>query len=264
MKRIFASIAAAGVGLAFGASAFAADIAPMYAKAPPAPPPFSWSGFYVGAQGGAGWGTTTDNVLGLAVCVAPGPCAPFGANTGTPQRQINGWHGGVTAGYNWQIGQIVLGAEGDWSAADISGKGDCSSLLGGIGIVSGCSSKLGDFATIDGRFGFAVDRALIYVKGGVAYGHFSDTLNGGIGGGLTVAASATDNRWGGTAGVGVEYAVAKNWSAKLEYDYMDFGTRTLNTTVTTNIPGTTLALTDSVREQVSVVKAGVNYRFDWR
>jgi outer membrane immunogenic protein len=259
------SIAAAGVSVGLTA-ATAADIspAPMYAKGPTAAPaPFSWSGFYLGAQGGAGWGTTTDDLL--SVDGAPSP------RTTTFQNQISGWHGGFTAGYNWQFNQLVLGVEGDWSLADISGKSDCSGLSSIFILRSNCSlsSKLGNFGTIDGRLGFAVDHALVYVKGGAAYGHFTHdasagTFNGTLPLGI-FALSATDNRWGATAGVGVEYAFARNWSAKLEYDYLDFGTRTvtLNGSFGPNFGGANLSAADSIREQVSVVRAGVNYRFDW-
>jgi outer membrane immunogenic protein len=145
-----------------------------------------------------------------------------------------------------------------------------------IGLNCSRSSKLGNFATIDGRVGFAVDRALVYVKGGAAYGHFTHNTSAefnffnDVPGSVPVGvfnASATDNRWGATAGVGIEYAFARNWSAKLEYDYLDFGTRTvtLNGTVTNPFDNSTssLSVSDRIREQVSVVRAGVNYRFDW-
>jgi outer membrane immunogenic protein len=270
-RLIVMSLAAAGVSVGLTA-ATAADIspAPVFAKAPiAAAAPFSWSGFYLGAQGGAGWGTTTDDVRSFAVNPISGD--NFSATAITPQDQINGWHGGFTAGYNWQVNQLVLGVEGDWSFADISGKGDCSDLPNRLNpdIICSRTSKLGNFATIDGRVGFAVDHALVYVKGGAAYGHFTQAASAEIpfippfG---VFSASATDNRWGVTAGVGVEYAFARNWSAKLEYDYLDFGTRTvtLNGSVNPNAFGApaSVSVTDSIREQVSVVRAGVNYRFD--
>jgi outer membrane immunogenic protein len=268
-RFIVMSLAAAGVGVGLTAAS-AADIspAPVYAKAAiAAPAPFSWSGFYLGVQGGAGWGTTTDDFQSFAINSAPS----FSATALTPQAQINGWHGGFTAGYNWQVNQLVLGVEGDWSFADISGKGECSDLSHPFTFFSSTcsrSSKLGNFATIDGRVGFAVDHALVYVKGGAAYGHFTHAASAELPSippfGM-FSASATDNRWGATAGVGVEYAFARNWSAKLEYDYLDFGTRTvtLNGSFNSNFPFSgNLSATDSVREQVSVVRAGVNYRFD--
>jgi outer membrane immunogenic protein len=208
------------------------------------------------------------------MCFSGFPCfTDFVSSTLNSQHQVNGWHGGFTAGYNWQIDRIVLGVEGDWSFADISGKGDCSalsnSLEGGLTATT-CSrsSKLGNFATIDGRLGFAVDHALVYVKGGAAYGHFTGDASAefpGIPPFGIFNISATDNRWGATAGVGVEYAFARNWSAKFEYDYLDFGTRSVALKGSFDPRGApaSLSITDSVREQVSVVRAGVNYRFDW-
>jgi len=266
-RLIVMSLAAAGVSVGLTA-ATAADIspAPVFAKAPiAAPAPFSWSGFYLGAQGGAGWGTATDDFQSFTINGLPF----FSATAMTPQDQINGWHGGFTAGYNWQVNQLVLGVEGDWSFADISGKGSCSDFAKTLSVLDTCSrsSKLGNFATIDGRFGFAVDHALVYVKGGAAYGHFTHDVSAEIPSNPpfpNFTTSATDNRWGATAGVGIEYAFARNWSAKLEYDYLDFGTRTvtLNGSFNPNFFVGNFSATDSVREQVSVVRAGVNYRFD--
>jgi outer membrane immunogenic protein len=258
-----------GLSLGFSAAASAADVfsdvpAPAYAKAPEAP--FTWSGFYVGAEAGAGWGTSTEGLNSFADCVGslcvPVPVIPnaFGSNYG-----INGWHGGATAGFNWQINQIVLGVEGDWSAADIEGSGTDCGFASQLVLSGSCSTRLGYFATMDGRIGFALDRILWYLKGGGAYGHFSDTI-------ITSATpfsgpsfAATDNRWGVTAGVGVEFAFWQNWSAMFEYDYIDFGSRALSLVNTGGgiFAPLTFNASDTIREQVSVIRAGVNYRFDW-
>jgi outer membrane immunogenic protein len=256
--------------LGFGAAASAADDfsaapAPVYAKAPEAP--FSWSGFYVGAQAAAGWGTNTEGLNSFVDCLGS-LCTPNQVipNAFASSYGISGWHGGATAGFNWQINQIVFGVEGDWSAADIEGSGSDCSFTSQLGFLSaGCSTKLEYFATLDARIGFALDRLLWYVKGGGAYGHFSDTI---ITSAIPFAGpsfAATDNRFGATAGVGVEYAFWQNWSAKLEYDYIDFGSRTVSLVNTGSgfFAPLTFNASDTIREQVSIIKAGVNYRFDW-
>ena len=78
-------------------------------------------------------------------------------------------------------------------------------------------------------------------------------------------ATLSENRTGGTIGIGVEYAFLSNWSAKLEYDYMDFGSRNLTFLGTPcgGVSAITCVNNESVRETVSVVRAGVNYRFNW-
>lgn len=128
-------------------------------------PVFSWTGFYIGAHGGYGWSNFSgdDPTTG-----------------GTDTAQARGWLGGVTVGYNYQINSFVVGVEGDYSWADVN-KTDSDPL--GLG---GGEAKLKNdfFATAAVRLGYAVDRFLLYGKGGVAF-------------------------W-------------NNWSAKLEYNYLHF------------------------------------------
>jgi outer membrane immunogenic protein len=253
--------------------AAAADL-PVYSKAPP--PAWSWTGLYVGVQGGAGSGTTALAENSFQYLTATGApitaVTPVVGNTETASYGLNGWHGGGTAGINWQAGPIVLGVEGDISGANINGKGNCNSAavanLVPFGFTSSCSTDMTWFGTVTGRLGLAVDRALFYVKGGPAFAQFNHEIDSATAGGGLIAgpvATLTDNRSGVTAGVGVEYAFLGNWSAKLEYDYMDFGTKNLNfaSAPYALIGGTIFVNNMAVREQVSVVKAGLNYRFNW-
>ncbi|HKM55194.1 MAG TPA: hypothetical protein VJY33_17425 [Isosphaeraceae bacterium] len=120
-------------GVAFTAlvtgSAMAADqAAPAFRRPVLVEAPFSWSGFYIGIQGGAGWGATDLNQTSVAVSGLgfPTPATPV-TNFESASYPLNGWHGGGTAGYNWEIGQLVLGVEGDISAANINGRGNCTS-----------------------------------------------------------------------------------------------------------------------------------------
>jgi outer membrane immunogenic protein len=107
--------------------AMAADL-PLKTPAPPAPV-FSWTGFYIGLEGGAGLGTTENSATAFQVCRAGvcGPVIPFlPAGAARSSYGLSGWHGGGTAGYNWQTGPVVLGVEGDFSGANIQGSSDCA------------------------------------------------------------------------------------------------------------------------------------------
>src|SRR5207248_3313507 len=104
-----------------------------------------------------------------------------------------------------------------------------------------------------GRVGYAWDRALFYVKGGAAWAHdkFADVT--------AVTGFTVDNadrtRWGWTVGAGAEYAFAPNWTAKLEYNFMDFGKQR------ETFVGPLVAFPTDIDQYVHVVKVGVNYKF---
>jgi outer membrane immunogenic protein len=223
--------------------------APVYAKAPPEVGR-SWTGFYVGLQGGTGFGTSVSNPTGGKTCdTVTGVCGALNTIAFPDAFQNSyGWsglHGGVTAGFNWQTGPVVFGLEGDLSGADINGTGDCTFLLSQspIGGNTGCRTKLTSLGTLTGRLGMTYDRALLFIKGGGAWAHFNHVATNdedagtggtGLGGGgppppciPLCTASVGDDRFGFTVGTGVEYAVWNNWSAKVEYDYMDFGSKNL-------------------------------------
>jgi outer membrane immunogenic protein len=251
MKRLAIALSVVtGLSVGAGQSASAADL-PM--KAPPmvaAPVPFSWTGFYVGGHVGTGWGTAT------AFDLTDGSVAGSG--------NVSGLLGGFQAGYNYQINWLVLGIEGDFSFANVNG----SAAGGFIGLGGGTgSAKFDRFSTLTGRFGGTVDHALLYVKGGAAWAHAKYSVGGcGVGepvfgadfevpncesfsGGKTVS--------GWTLGAGIEYAFTRNWSGKLEYDYMDFGTKMIG------VSDADETWSANIQQRIHAVKAGVNYRFDW-
>jgi len=275
MKRlVIVSLACAALGCG---SAIAADL-PLKASAPLPPPAWSWSGFYLGVQGGSGWGTTEDSATSFVncfggTCLAPQTFTPPGAERSS--YTINGFHGGGTAGFNWQFGQIVAGVEGDISGANIEGTGDCalgfSFNLGTGHAPAGCHTKMTWFGTLTGRLGVTVDHALVFVKAGGAWANFDRDVTLGLiantppGVPFQGNGSFSENRSGVTIGTGVEYALGTNWSAKVEYDYMDFGTKsaTFATTGTLFGAGNVNNLNVDVRERVHVVRACLNYRFNW-
>jgi outer membrane immunogenic protein len=179
--------------LAFAAltvSAQAADILPT--KAPPmaVPPPlYSWTGFYIGINGGGGWGASNWDSAG-------------GFN-------LSGGLVGGTVGYNYQIGRAVLGIEGDADWTDIRGTGTSPACP------LGCTTGNSWLSTVRGRLGYAADRFMPYVTGGAAFGNIDASTPGFPG------ASATNAGW--TVGGGLEFALWRNWSIKAEYLYVDLG-----------------------------------------
>ena len=248
----------AGVALIalLGTSAGAADLArPVYKAAPPPAPIWSWSGFYIGGHVGAAWGTTESELTGISAG------GLGGLGTGSfpiSQNSTNGFLGGVTAGLNWQVAPwAVVGVEGDFSWTDLKGTTPCV-------VVLSCSTKHDWISTVAGRFGVTYDRALLYVKGGVAWSKakYSASATGLLGaGGFTTEVS--DTRFGALFGAGVEYAFTPNWSAKIEYNYIDFGHEDYSFPLGVIVGGPGVSADVTVREKIHTIKAGLNYKFDW-
>jgi outer membrane immunogenic protein len=184
MKKFLLAALLAGVAT----SALAADLPTRKAPPPPtpayAPPAFTWTGFYIGVNGGYGFGDLTKS------------------NFGSPSGGLVGG----TAGYNYQIGQFVAGVEGDLDWADLN--------KSGVNAIAPYKTDIDSLATVRARAGFAVDRALLFVTGGYA-GAEMNASYAGIG-------SQSDWRSGGVIGGGLEYAFTDNISAKAEYLYAPF------------------------------------------
>lgn len=219
------------------ASAQAADL-PNRGFAPPpvamsySPPPFSWTGAYVGLNAGYGWGSLGD----------------IGNTTfGKP----SGFVLGGTLGYNHQLNRFVLGVEGDLNWTNVDSTARTIALVGAppapATVASTADVKW--MGTLRARAGFSVDRALLFVTGGYA-GVSLDTRAADITNNVTRSVSNWRNGW--AVGGGIEYAFTRNLSAKTEYLYTSFG----NSTVFAATPY--VARADL---SMSLVRAGVNYRF---
>ena len=232
---IGALVFAAGTGLAV-CSAAAADLPVAPTPVPVAPVAsapaaiFSWTGLYIGGHvGGAFDRSSWSNPVTGANNIFTG-----GA----------GFVGGAQAGANLQFNRLVLGVEGDFSYAGLKSSGG-DSLGDSISINTTWTS------TVTGRVGAAFERLLVYGKGGVAFARDQNTFTDLAGN----SASNALMRTGWTAGAGLEYGISKNWSAKIEYDYLSFGSQALNfTTPTTPSYSTNAGL------NVQEIKAGVNFR----
>lgn len=275
MRKVFvALLTAAGMVAASGQYAAAADLAVPY-KAPPPPPAPSWTGFYLGANGGAGWGTTTSNV-DVGQTLAINGITP-GINLVVPlaQTSLNGWLFGGQLGYNYQIGNFVVGIEGDGDWANFSGTSPCVAVFN-------CSSKVDWTADVTGRVGvLPIQSLLVYLKGGASWAGVNNSFGNGISGTVgpvsffgNVNSSVNETQVGGLLGIGAEYLFAPHWTAKVEYDYADYGKHNETAAVTASGGVTVVggpALAGSVtfptavqtEVQVHTIKAGVNYLFSF-
>jgi len=221
--------------VALGAPAIAADMAARpYTKAPPpiAVPIYNWTGFYIGAHLGAAFGN--DNTFNGLI-----------ASNNNDARFL----GGVQAGADLQVApNFVIGVEGQYSW--LSGNGINANF--GNGYVYNNDQRA--IGSITGRVGYTWGPGLLYVKGGYAWADTNDTL---VFAGAPVAFTFDHNHKDGwTVGGGVEYMFAPSWSAKLEYQYYNFG----NSTFVTPAP---LAAFGSFHNDEHTVKAGINYRINW-
>ena len=262
MKRLILGMAAF-IAVSAGGSALAAD---MPVKARPLPPPvpvFSWTGFYIGGHVGGAWGTTesTLNSLTITQCIG-GQCQPpdpiAGFSIPISQTQTNGFLGGVQGGYNWQIAPwAVIGVEAQFSWTDLKGTSPCA-------LVIACSTDHDWITTLAGRFGVSYDRALFYVKAGAAWSKVNYTASLNLGP-FVSSTSVSDTRFGPMFGAGIEYAFWGNWSAKIEYDYIRFKDKDYNFPLAFAAGpfNVNLNFDTTIKEHIHLVKAGLNYRFDW-
>jgi outer membrane immunogenic protein len=170
--------------------------------------------------------------------------------------------GGVYGGGNYQINQVVLGVDGDYNWADLTGSASDLSPIPGNGSVSHHSDRMDWVSTVTGRLGYANTNWLIYGKGGWAWAGFSNNgFTTNAAGATTVFSSSAETRDGWTLGAGFEWAFNLHWSAKLEYDHVFFDTANYNDTSTNVATGGTGAFPRSTTSYLNLLKAGVAYKF---
>jgi len=254
--RYFRSAALAAVAvIGFASVGFAADM-PLKA-APIAPAPvYSWAGCYLGVNGGYGW----QHSHSPDVTINPGPL--LFPSTGS--LDPHGGFGGGQVGCNYQAGKFVYGFEADFDGAGVrSSYGPTLFTTPAVLTVSG-SQNLNWFGTLRGRLGWAVDRALLYVTGGLAYGHTKYNVFAFDTGGNTVTMNGDTSRAGLALGGGVEWALSGPWTIKAEYQYINLGTIGPITGVALNpagVPTGSTTTTQSFRNDYHTVRVGLNYRF---
>ena len=220
---------AAAFALAAGGPALAADLPmPVPPAYMPAVPFYNWTGFYIGVNGGGAFGSSnwTDPTLAA-----------------TGNFSVNGFLIGGTLGANYQMGSWVFGVEGDGDWANLDST-TFNTSCGGVG----CETSSDFLATIRGRVGYAFDRLLVYGTAGAAFANVQAAA------GVLPFMSSTEAGW--TAGVGLEYAVTPNWSAKVEYLFVDLGNASCGA-------GNCGGSTTTVSLNENVVRGGINYKFGW-
>ena len=215
-------LVSAGALVLLSAPALGADL-PSTKTAPVAPPPpiFSWDGFYVGVQGGAGW-SQESGLWGDALHQGLSPYAINDAGSG-----LVGGH----VGYNLQFANLVLGLEGDGNAV-LGSTSSTLTVYNALGLNGnpvgtnpyGIDAQQTWNADIRGRVGYAIDRALLYVAGGVAFGDVKTSYAGPLNTTSARFLTETTQRVGWTIGGGAEYAFTNNILGRIEYRYTDLGT----------------------------------------
>jgi outer membrane immunogenic protein len=234
---------------------------------------YNWTGFYIGANGGWSAGHSSRDISFFnpvtGVAILPGAGSNLGGGT-----DLSGGLFGGQLGYNWQTNNWVFGFETDaqWTGQRGGANFLCAGLTcapgvtalpaGGIGTAATVDQKLEWFGTFRGRGGFLVTPTfLLYATGGAAYG----TVNTNVGLATLTAAgvpvgitgSNSSSRVGWTVGAGGEWAFGSNWTAKIEYLYMDIGTS--STSAAFALAG--IGATVSSRTTDNIIRGGINYRF---
>ena len=254
MKRIFIT---AMLSIATVGTALAADLpppAPVQAPAayiPTVAPVYNWGGIYVGINGGYGFGQSqwTD------------PANTISGATSSGYFSTNGGLVGGTVGANFQTDAFVFGVEGDIDWQSVSGTNNNVFCLSGISTTSGgaasgigCETQSDWLGTIRARVGYAADRVLFYGTAGGAFGGVQTSLNG--------LSTQNTTKFGWTAGAGVEWAFADNWTARVEYLYVDLGNTTCNQSASCGFEvGTPAPTNNSVSFTENIVRAGVDFKF---
>jgi outer membrane immunogenic protein len=226
----------------------------------PAPPPvFSWTGFYVGGNVGYSWGRSENDITVTGL-----PPFLFGLSTASLARgdrddtDVDGVIGGGQTGFNWQVGNWVLGTESDLQGSGQKGDTQYCGLGGTTCAIASlnASHKLSWFGTARSRLGYLVTPTLLlYGTAGVAYGQVKSNYTLNVLNTPLAAVNFKDVKAGWTAGAGLEFAFTGNWSTKVEYLYMDLGEN--------EIAFSAGAVAGTLQRQFTdhIARVGVNYRF---
>ena len=244
MKKLLLVVASA---LAAGVMhASAADLAARpYTKAP-APmvaTVYDWSGFYAGLNGGGASSRecyTITSVAGAAVTPNSEGC-----------HDATGGLAGGQIGYRWQSAGWVFGveAQGDW--ADLKGRNSSRTAI--IPYIN--ETRIDAIGLFTGQVGYAWNNVLWYVKGGAAV--TDNAYNSYFSASGVVFNQASETRWGGVVGTGIEFGFAPNWSVAAEYDHLFMGERS----ITFPVSAIAVTRTDNIRQSVDMGTIRVSYRF---
>ena len=198
--------------------------------------PMSWTGFYVGGHAGLATGDT-QGVPDLG----GGPPGLFSTD-----YNLDGALYGGQAGYNWQTGLLVLGVEGSLSGTSVQGSTTCLVLLG-------CKREIDWLATVTGRVGYVMGNSLLYGLAGVAWGDVSTDVS--LLGTPILRGDETHVGW--VAGFGLEHALSRRVSARIEYAHVDLGSENQ---ALTPVGGGPFAVNDKIEAKMDTIRLGVNVK----
>jgi outer membrane immunogenic protein len=293
MKKIAFGFAA--LSLVFSAPAMAADMAAKSPemKAPVAAPP-SWTGFYIGGEVGGAWARRDASFIPNDPAVAEilnGTFAAGGQPLPPNSFNMSGVTGGIEIGYNWQVDRsLLVGLEADFSGSGLKGSGSSTSVVEAPPTFAQTvteQQKIDWYGTLRGRIGLLpTPDVLLFTTGGFAYGDVKTSVNhvavGPFAGGnfaagnggsafqcvsptTCFAGASSSTRTGWTAGGGLEWLILRNWSAKVEYQYVNLGggENIVLTATRIGFAGNALSTFNAniTRDDFHVVRAGVNYHF---
>jgi outer membrane immunogenic protein len=212
---------------------------------------YSWTGIYIGANVGYGWGSYS----GTAVVTTPFFTV---TSTSTGSSTANGAIVGGQIGGNYQVGIGVVGLEidGQWS----NQKNTLTAICGFLCTATG-TAQINAFGTARARLGVAIDRVLLYATAGVAWTNAKDTITGSVGGVNFTLIDTSGSKVGWTAGAGLEVAIGAGFSAKVEYLYIQTDQLVLTGALPTLffLGGGTVTQTATIHD--SIARVGVNYKF---
>ena len=254
-SKFIVSVAVAVSAMLGISAASAADLpAKVYTKAPPpvVVAAYDWSGFYIGINGGGAWSNKCWDLSPQTINLFFIPAFTIAGSEGC--HDATGATAGGQVGYRWQSSAFVFGLEAQGNWANLTGSNP--SL---IPFFAGSSNRtrIDAIGLFTGQVGYSWNAFLLYVKGGAAVTH--DNYEGFATATGFVFDRATESRWGGVVGIGGEYSFTRNWSVAIEYDHLFMGSRDVTFYATTAPFG--FSRTDSIRQDVDMVTARLNYRF---
>lgn len=224
----------------------------------------NWSGFSFGGSLGGVWENVRQDLAlnGFNLVLFGVPRTP---QTGRVNVESAGLVVGGQVGYDFQFGSIVVGVGGDVGYVNARGSRSCPTNDNVIGVLYNCETQTDFLAMATGRVGYATERSLFYVKGGAAFGDVRERVtalsgNQSVGGSANPSVTSTNRiAFGWTAGVGYEFALTSNWSAKAEYMHYELERRRIAYPAVDVFPATT----QTADHSGDLVRVGLNYRFNF-
>ena len=248
MPKLFHAATVLSALLVTSLAANAADMRVKAKPPPPMPPPFSWSGFYIGGNLGGAWvhGDATDSLFGL----------DFG------HSDNNGvFIGGGQVGFNYQFSNFVLGVEGDFDWAANNNNTSNGVFVPVLGQTIQVTANNRWVTTLAARLGVAVDRMLFYGKAGGGWVGADSFRVTNLTTGASISGSNGNTNGGWLVGAGFEWAFADSWSARFEYDFLGLSSRTFAVPAGSPfLAGDTFTVGN---RNIQMATVGINYRFNW-